>query len=503
MNVKSVEKLEKSQVAVTVEVTAEEFEAAVQKAYLKMRNKISVPGFRPGKAPRKMIEKLYGEGVFYSDAVDAALPEAYTQAIGSSGLDVVGYPEVEIVDDQIGKDGFTFKATVAVYPEVKLGKYKGVSAPKEEVKVTADDVKERLEQMAERESRLVSVDRKVKKGDTAVIDFEGFDNGVAFEGGKGENHELEIGSGSFVPGFEDQLIGMKAGEEKDIDITFPENYAPDLAGKQVVFHVKVNEVKEKQIPALDDEFAKDVSEFETLKELKDDIKAKIAAEREQSVKIAFENALLEKVAGDIEADIPDAMIDEQCRRFLEEFKQRLQAQGIPYDQYCKMTNMDETKFMEDGKEPATRQVKMDLAIAAIIKAESLDVTDEEVEEKYKSMAEQYGMELEMLKKYLDAPTVREQLLNEKAVAVVVDSAKAEKAEGEEEKKPAAKKTTKKAAEGEAEKKPAAKKTAKKAAEGEEEKKPAAKKTTKKAAEGEAEKKPAAKKTTKKAAEKAE
>ena len=468
-----------------------------------MRNKISVPGFRPGKAPRKMIEKLYGEGVFYSDAVDAALPEAYTQAIGSSGLDVVGYPEVEIVDDQIGKDGFTFKATVAVYPEVKLGKYKGVSAPKEEVKVTADDVKERLEQMAERESRLVSVDRKVKKGDTAVIDFEGFDNGVAFEGGKGENHELEIGSGSFVPGFEDQLIGMKAGEEKDLDITFPENYAPDLAGKQVVFHVKVNEVKEKQIPALDDEFAKDVSEFETLKELKDDIKAKIAAEREQSVKIAFENALLEKVAGDIEADIPDAMIDEQCRRFLEEFKQRLQAQGIPYDQYCKMTNMDEAKFMEDGKEPATRQVKMDLAIAAIIKAENLDVTDEEVEEKYKSMAEQYGMELEMLKKYLDAPTVREQLLNEKAVAVVVDSAKAEKAEGEEEKKPAAKKTTKKAAEGEAEKKPAAKKTAKKAAEGEEEKKPAAKKTTKKAAEGEAEKKPAAKKTTKKAAEKAE
>ena len=387
MNVKSVEKLEKSQVAVTVEVTAEEFEAAVQKAYLKMRNKISVPGFRPGKAPRKMIEKLYGEGVFYSDAVDAALPDAYTQAIGSSGLDVVGYPEVEIVDDQIGKDGFTFKATVAVYPEVELGQYKDVSAVKEEVKVTADDVKERLNQMAEREAHLVSVDRKVKKGDTAVIDFEGFDNGVAFEGGKGENHELE------------------------------------------------------------------------------------------------------KVAGDIKADIPEVMIEEQCRRFLDEFKQRLQAQGIPYDQYCKMTGMDEAKFMEDGREPAVRQVKMDLAIAAIIKAENLDVTDEEIEEKYKSMAEQYGMELDMLKKYLDAPTVRNQLLNEKAIAVVVDSAKAEKpskaekTEGEEEKKPA-------------------KKTAKKAAEGEEEKKPAAKKTTKKAAEGEEEKKPA-KKTAKKAAEKAE
>ena len=489
MTVKNVEKLEKSRVAVTVEVGAEEFEAAVAKAYTKARSKLSIPGFRPGKAPRKMIEKLYGAGVFYSDAVDIVLPEAYTQAIGQSGLNVVGYPEIEIVDDQIGKDGFTFKATVAVYPEVELGQYKGVSAVKEEVKVTADDVKERLNQMAEREARLVSVDRKVKKGDTAVIDFEGFDNGVAFEGGKGENHELEIGSGSFVPGFEDQIIGMKAGEEKDIDITFPENYTKDLAGKQVVFHVKVNEVKEKQTPALDDEFAKDVSEFETLKELKDDTKAKITAEREQSAKIAFENALLEKVAGDIKADIPEVMIEEQCRRFLDEFKQRLQAQGIPYDQYCKMTGMDEAKFMEDGREPAVRQVKMDLAIAAIIKAENLDVTDEEIEEKYKSMAEQYGMELDMLKKYLDAPTVRNQLLNEKAIAVVVDSAKAEK--------PAKAEKT----EGEEEKKPA-KKTAKKAAEGEEEKKPAAKKTTKKAAEGEEEKKPA-RKTAKKAAEKAE
>ena len=461
MNVKSVEKLEKSQVAVTVEVTAEEFEAAVQKAYLKMRNKISVPGFRPGKAPRKMIEKLYGEGVFYSDAVDAALPEAYTQAIGSSGLDVVGYPEVEIVDDQIGKDGFTFKATVAVYPEVELGQYKGVSAVKEEVKVTADDVKERLNQMAEREARLVSVDRKVKKGDTAVIDFEGFDNGVAFEGGKGENHELEIGSGSFVPGFEDQIIGMKAGEEKDIDITFPENYTKDLAGKQVVFHVKVNEVKEKQTPALDDEFAKDVSEFETLKELKDDTKAKITAEREQSAKIAFENALLEKVAGDIKADIPEVMIEEQCRRFLDEFKQRLQAQGIPYDQYCKMTGMNEEKFMEDGKEPAMRQVRMDLAVNAIIKEENLDATDEEVEKQYTDLAEKYSMDVNELKKYLDEMSVRAQLIRDKAVNLVVDSAKIEK------KKAAKKEAEAESAEGE--EKPAKKTAAKKTAKKEEEK----------------------------------
>ena len=488
MSVKSCEKIEKSQVVLTIEVGAPEFEAAIEKAYQKMRKKINVPGFRPGKAPRKIIEGMYGAEVFFEEAINIAFPEAYEAAVKEQELQVVGYPSVEI-EGQVTRDGFTFKATAPVYPEVTLGQYKGLSAPKEEVKVSAADVDERLKALTDRNTRLVSVEREAKSGDTAVIDFEGFKDGVPFEGGKGENFSLELGSGSFVPGFEEQVIGMKAGEEKDLDITFPENYHEDLAGKAVVFKVKVHEVKEKEVPAMDDEFAKDVSEFETLKELKDDTKAKITAEREQSAKIAFENALLEKVAGDIKADIPEVMIEEQCRRFLDEFKQRLQAQGIPYDQYCKMTGMDEAKFMEDGREPAVRQVKMDLAIAAIIKAENLDVTDEEIEEKYKSMAEQYGMELDMLKKYLDAPTVRNQLLNEKAIAVVVDSAKAEK--------PAKAEKT----EGEEEKKPA-KKTAKKAAEGEEEKKPAAKKTTKKAAEGEEEKKPA-KKTAKKAAEKAE
>ena len=445
MNVKSVEKLEKSQVAVTVEVTAEEFEAAVQKAYLKMRNKISVPGFRPGKAPRKMIEKLYGEGVFYSDAVDAALPDAYTQAIGSSGLDVVGYPEVEIVDDQIGKDGFTFKATVAVYPEVELGQYKGVSAVKEEVKVTADDVKERLNQMAEREARLVSVDRKVKKGDTAVIDFEGFDNGVAFEGGKGENHELEIGSGSFVPGFEDQIIGMKAGEEKDIDITFPENYHEDLAGKAVVFKVKVHEVKEKEVPAMDDEFAKDVSEFDTLKDLKADLKKKITEERQKDADRVFEENLMNQVAENITADIPDVMVENQAHQYLDNFKAQISRQ-FPYEEYKKMTGMDDAKLLEEAKEPALRQVKMDLATAAIIKAENIEASDEDVEAEFAKMAEQFGMDVEMVKKYLSKEQVHDQILTQKAVAVVVDSATAEKP---------AKKTAKKAetAEGE-EKKPA-------------------------------------------------
>ena len=441
MTVKNVEKLEKSRVAVTVEVGAEEFEAAVAKAYAKARNKLSIPGFRPGKAPRK----LYGAGVFYSDAVDIALPEAYTQAVGQSGLNVVGYPEVEIVDDKIDENGFTFKATVAVYPEVKLGEYKGLTAEKEEVKVSADDVKERLNEMAERNARLVSVDRKAKKGDIAVIDFEGFDNGEAFEGGKGENYELEL------------VIGMKAGEEKDLDITFPEDYHKDLAGKKVVFHVKAKEIKCKELPKLDDDFAKDVSEYDTLKELKDSIKREITEQREQAAKFAVESSLMEKVAENIECDIPDAMVEEQCARFLEDFKQRLQAQGIPYDQYCKMTGMDEKKFMEDGKEPALRQVRMDLAVNAIIKEENLDATDEEVEKQYSDLAEKYSMDINELKKYLDEMSVRAQIIRDKAINLVVDSAKVEK------KKAPKKETEGEAAEGEEKsaKKPVAKKTAKK------------------------------------------
>jgi len=365
------------------------------------------------------------------------------------------------VDDKIDENGFTFKATVAVYPEVKLGEYKGLTAEKEEIKVSADDVKERLNEMAERNARLVSVDRKAKKGDIAVIDFEGFDNGEAFEGGKGENYELELGSGSFVPGFEDQVIGMKAGEEKDLDITFPEDYHKDLAGKKVVFHVKAKEIKCKELPKLDDDFAKDVSEYDTLKELKDSIKREITEQREQSAKYAVENELMEKVAANIECDIPDALIDEQCARFLEEFKQRLQSQGIPYDQYCKMTNMDEAKFLEEGKEPATRQVRMDLAVNAIIKEEKLEATDEEVEKQYNDLAEKYSMDVGELKKYLDAMSVRTQIIRDKAISVVVDSAKIEK-----------KKAPKKEAEGEAvegEEKPAKKTAAKKSAKKEEEK----------------------------------
>lgn len=465
MTVKNVEKLEKSRVALEIEVGAEEFEAAVAKAYTKARRKISIPGFRPGKAPRKMIEKLYGPEVFYSDAVDEAFPAAYTNAVQSEKLDTIGYPEVEMVGD-VTKDGFTFKATVAIYPDVKLGEYKGISAPKEEVSVSDEDVDKRLNEMAERNARLVSVERAAEKGDTAVIDFEGFDNGVPFDGGKGEGHELELGSGSFVPGFEDQVIGMKAGEEKDIDITFPEDYQKDLAGKKVVFHVKVNEVKFKELPKLDDDFAKDVSEFDTIDELKADIRKQIEADRQKAVDVAYENALIEKVAETIECEIPEVLIEQQCRRFLEEFKSRIMAQGIPYDQYVKMTGMDEKKFMEDGREPALKQVKMDLAIAQIIEQEKLEVSAEEIEEEYKKLSGYYGMDVDMVKKYLGENEVRTQVLNTKAIAVVVDNATPEKAGA---KKPAAKKASKKSEDGEekAEKKPARKPAAKKTAKKEE------------------------------------
>lgn len=462
MTVKSCEKLEKSRVALTIEASAEEFEAAVNKAYLKMRGKINVPGFRVGKAPRKIIEKMYGEEVFYEEAVNIILPDAYEDAVKEQKLDVVGYPEVEL--ESCTKDGVVFKCTVAVYPEVKLGQYKGLEAPKAEVKVAAADVNARLKEMADRNSRLVSVERAVKKGDTADIDFEGFDNGVAFDGGKGENFDLEIGSGSFVPGFEEQLIGMKAGEEKDIDITFPENYTPELAGKPVVFHVKVNEVKVKEVPAVDDEFAKDVSEFDTLKELKADIKKKMTAERTEAAQRAFEDVLMAKVAEGVEAEIPHEMVELQAERMMEQFKQQLAAQGIPFDQYLKMTGTTEADFRKQADGPAAEQVKMDLAVEAIIKAEGLEATDEDVENELKNVAEKYGMDLETVKKYLRPEDVKEQVIRGKAVKVVADSAVAvapaeEKAELEAEgevvekkptKKPAAKKTAKKDAEKDAE-----------------------------------------------------
>ena len=415
MSVKSCEKLDKSKVALTIEADAAAFEAAINKAYLKQRGKISVPGFRPGKAPRKMIESMYGAEVFYEEAVNILLPDAYEDAVKEQELKVVGYPEVEL--ESCGKDGVVFKCTVAVYPEVTLGQYKGLEAPKAEVNVTDEDVENRLNEMADRNSRLVSVEREIQKGDTADIDFEGFDNGVAFDGGKGEN----------------------------FDITFPENYTPELAGKPVVFHVKVNEVKHKEVPAIDDEFAKDVSEFDTLDELKADTRKKLVEDREAAAQRAFEDALMQKVADGIQADIPDEMVDVQAQQMMENFQQQLAAQGIPFDQYLKMTNTTEDDFKKQAHDPAVQQVRMDLAVAALVKAENLEATAQEIEDELKTVADKYGMDLDTIKKYLPEADVREQVLRSKAIKAVADAAVAvapvveesqEEAKQEEEKKDA-------------------------------------------------------------------
>ena len=427
MSIKSCEKLEKSMVVLTVEVSAADFEAAVEKAYRKQRGSIRMPGFRPGKAPRKMIENMYGAGVFYEEAVNIALPDAYSGAVKESELHVVGYPQVELLE--VGKEGFSFKATVAVYPEVTLGQYKGVEAPRAEVNVTGEDVDARLKEMAERDSRMVSVeDRPVENGDIVNIDFEGFLNGEPFDGGKSDSFDLEIGSGSFVPGFEEQLVGMNAGEEKDIDITFPEDYHADLAGKAVVFHVKANSIKVRELPALDDEFAKDVSEFDTLDELKNDVREKLVKEREDAARRAFEDIVMSKVAEGIQADIPDAMVEDQAQRFVDNFRMQIQSQGIPYDQYMKMTGMDEEKLLADAKGPALGQVRMELAINAIVKAENLEASDEDVEAEYAKMASQYNMDVENVKKYMDDAVVREQVVRTKAIDLAVASAVAVKPE---------------------------------------------------------------------------
>ncbi|MCI2059019.1 MAG: trigger factor [Oscillibacter sp.] len=483
MSVKTCEKLEKNEVALTIEVGSEAFEAAVEKAYRQKRKSIRVPGFRPGKAPRQLIEKMYGAEVFYTDAVDNVWFDAYQEAVKAEDLRVVGNPKVEI-EGQVTKDGFTFKAVVPVYPEVTLGQYKGLQAPKAEVEVADADVDARLKELTDRNTRLVSADRAAEKGDVAVIDYKGFRDGKPFEGGSAENYSLELGSNSFVPGFEDQVIGMKAGDEKEIDITFPEDYHKELAGAKVVFHVKANEIKRKDVPALDDEFAKDVSEFDTLKDLKDDLKKKITEEREAAAKQEFSEAVMKQVADGITCDVPDAMVDAQAQRFLENFKSRIQSQGIPYEQYLKLTNTDESKLLEDAREPSLRQVRMDLALTAIIDAEKIEATDEEVEAEYKQMSETYGMDLETVKKYLTRDVVEDQVKSRKGVDLVVDSAIATKPE---EKKEDGEKAAEPA------KKPAAKKAAKKA---DEEPKPA-----KKAKEAEpAKKKPAAKKPAKKAEE---
>ena len=442
MKVTSVEKKEKSTVELTIQVEADVFEAAVQKVYLKNRGKINVPGFRKGKAPRKIIEGMYGSGVFYEDAVNECYPAAYDEAVKEQGLDDVGYPKMEIVE--VGKEGFTFKALVSVRPEAKLGEYKGLAAAMEEAKVTEKDIDEELKPYVERATRLVSVKRKAKKGDTAVIDFEGFDNGTPFEGGKGENYELKLGAGMFVPGFEEQVIGMKAGEEKDLDITFPEDYHADLAGKAVVFHVKVNEVKEAQAPEVDDEFAKDVSEFETLADFRKDLGDKLLERKKAQAQADFENAVMEQLVEGMECEIPDGMVEVQVDRLMDDYAMRLQSQGIGMDQYMSMMGMNADMMRASARPAALKQVQTELALTAVVKAEDIQISDEEYEAEAAKLAEQYNMPVEQVKAIIPVEGLKKDLALRKASELVISSAVAGKAK----KKAAPKKSAKKEEEGE-------------------------------------------------------
>jgi len=458
---KSTNNVEKNVYELEITIDGEKFEAAIQKAYLKQRKDITIKGFRKGKAPRAFIEKMYGEGVFYEDALELVYPEAVSEAIVESKLEVVGSPyDLEV--PEIGKDGVVLKLKVAVKPEVKLGEYKGLKATRPACKVAADEVKAELAKMQEQNSRMVSVEKRaVKKNDTAVIDFEGFVDGVAFDGGKAEKYELVIGSGSFIPGFEDQIIGHKIGEEFDVNVTFPAEYQEDLASKDAVFKIKLHEIKVKELPALDDEFAKDVSEFDTLDELKKSVKAQLEDAKKADADNKVINDLLEEVVKGMEVDIPNAMVEEEVDNIVNNFNYRLQSQGLDLSTYLSYTGMDMEKFREGNKDTATENVKYNLAIEAIIKAEGIEATEDEINAEYETVAKSYNMDVETVKKAIPADSITAQVKANKAVQFVKDNAKitdekatkkaAEKKDGEEKtpaKKPAAKKTTKKAADAE-------------------------------------------------------
>ena len=470
MNVKSVEK-EKGSAKVVVEIDKAEFNDALGKAYAKCRKNIMIPGFRKGKAPRKVVESMYGATVFYEDAINEIFPEIYAQAIEAQQLKAVGTPSVADMDtDENGNVVLT--VSTELYPEVTLGAYKGIEVPKAAVSVSKAEVDAELNRMAERNARIETVDREAKTGDTVVLDFEGFVDGKPFDGGKAEGYSLKLGSGSFIPGFEDQLIGCKAGDEKDVNVTFPKEYTPELAGKEATFKCKIHEVKETTLPELDDEFAKDVSEFETLAALRKDIKARFTKSRQEEADRAFENEAVEIAGKNMTCDIPNCMIEDQLDKHLEQFAYQLQMQGMKIEDYAKMMGGDLKAMRESMRPMAETTVRSNILLSQIVDEEKLSVTDEEIEEELKKMAEQYQMELDKVKELVKKESVEADLAAKKAVKLIVDNAVA--VEKKEEKKPAAKRTTKKAAEkaeGEdeaAEKKPA-KRTSKKAAEKAEEK----------------------------------
>ncbi len=470
------EKKEKNTVEFTITISAEKFNAAVDEAFKKNVKKITVPGFRKGKAPRKLIEKTYGEGIFYDDAIDSVLPEAYDEAVKELGLEPVDMPKVDV--KEIGKDkDLVISASVTVKPEVKLGEYKGLKLKDIVHTVSDKDVDEELSKRQERASRQVSVDdRAVKKNDTANIDFEGFVDGVAFAGGKGENFDLVIGSGQFIPGFEDQIIGKKIGDEFDVTVTFPEDYhAEELKGKEAVFKTKVNSISVKELPELDDEFAKDVSEFDTLADLKEDIKKKLTEAALTHTKQEKENACVDKIVEEMEVDVPDCMVESGIESTIRENNARMAQQGISFEQYLGFMGTTIEQFKEQLKPNALLQVKGTLALEQIAKEENLEVSEDDVTEQLKKLAESYNMELDKVKSFMrdeDIEAIKSDLKISKALDFIVENAKwsktapkktaAKKEEGEEVKEPAKKTTTTKKTTSSATKKTTTKSTTTKA-----------------------------------------
>ncbi len=501
MSFKKAEKQETNVYVIEFQIEKADFDAANDKAFRKNVKNINIAGFRKGKAPRHLIEKMYGKGVFYEEAINECLPTAFEDALKASGLDMIGQPEFDVVT--IDDNGVTMTAKVTVKPECKIENYKGIQVTKDVKSATAADVKKEIETVRERNSREIEVtDRAAKMDDIANIDFDGYKDGVAFDGGKAEGHNLKLGSGAFIPGFEEQIVGKKIGEEFDVNVTFPADYhATELAGAPVVFKVKLNALKVTELPALDDEFAKDVSEFDTFDEYKADVKAKLTERNEKEADLAVEDQLTEAVIGLLEAEIPEAMYVAETENFVRDYDNRLRMQGLDLNTYFKYTGQTLDDLRKQMRPQAEKQVKMRLALETIAKNEALVASDEEIDAEYKRIAEAYNVELDQVTSMISKEDIAADLVVKKAFDLVKETADI--------KKPAKKSTAKKA-DAEAEvaaetpaKKPAAKKTTTKKADGETaEKKSAAKKTSTKKADSEtAEKKPAAKKTTaKKAAE---
>ena len=416
----TVENLEKSMAKITITVDADAFEEAMVKSYNKNKKNISIQGFRKGKAPRKMVEKLYGPEVFYEDAANFAIPDAYEEAAKESGLEIVSRPEIDVVEIEKGKD-FVFTATVAVKPEVTLGDYKGIEVEKKTVKVMAADVNAEIDKVREQNSRMITVEnRGIKKYDTAVIDFEGFVDGEPFQGGKGEDYSLVIGSHSFIDTFEDQLVGKKVGEEVDVNVTFPEEYhEASLKGKPALFKVTVKEIKKKELPKLDDEFASEVSEFETLKEYKASVKKNLTERRKEEAKREKENEVVEKVVENITVELPEPMVDEQTQQMIQEFAGRLSSQGLSFDQYMQMTGMTVDALMGQMKPEAEKRIRTRLALEAIVDAEKIKATAKDIDKEIENMANMYQMEVDKIKEMI-GDAEKEQIGKDLAVQKAVD-----------------------------------------------------------------------------------